>query len=47
MDMKTENKTAGHGHAHDWRIAEVEYVDAVSVRVFECWCGAAEMDAAA
>lgn len=47
MDAKSEKETSVNEHAHDWRVAEVEFVDTVSVRVFECWCGAAEMDTAA
>lgn len=55
MDVTREKRTsvtdrnaaARDTHIHDWRVAEVEFVDAVSVRVFECWCGAADMDAAA
>jgi len=34
-------------HTHDWRVVEVEFYDGAALRVFECACGAADVDSAA
>lgn len=29
-------------HVHEWRLAEVEYVDFIAVRRVECTCGSVD-----
>lgn len=54
MDTRSEEHgvtvEAGIGrarHAHDWRVVEVEFADGAALRVFECTCGASDVDVAA
>lgn len=57
MDTRTEESdvtidsgvsgTDATCHTHDWRFIEVEFTDGAALRVFECECGAADVDVAA
>jgi len=33
-------------HVHDMRMVEVAFDEGVAVRLYECWCGASDVDAA-
>jgi len=33
-------------HVHDLRMVEVVYDEGVALRLYECWCGASDADAA-
>jgi len=33
-------------HVHDMRMVEVVFDEGVAVRLYECWCGASDVDAA-
>lgn len=33
-------------HSHDMRMVEVVFDEGVAVRLYECWCGASDVDAA-
>lgn len=46
-DVSIDSGAEAPCHTHDWRVVEVEFNDGAALRVFECACGAADVDSAA